>query len=127
MGDEQLGDDRRPAPHNFVNYTDERYRRKVGRTRGARRSFGKFTRFRGQWTSRKRGMHYGDSVLLVSGLPFPMNTILYVVGWSIVLAVAFWLEGLTLADRAMVFVIGLLGVIISQLHGISKKLDKRAP
>lgn len=56
-----------------------------------------------------------------------MNTILYVVGLSIVLAIAFWLEGLTLADRAIVFVIGLLGVIVSQLHGISKKLDKRIP
>lgn len=56
-----------------------------------------------------------------------MKAILYVVGCSALIAVAFWLEGLTLADRAMVFVIGLLGVIVSQLHDISKKLDRRAP
>jgi len=56
-----------------------------------------------------------------------MNTILYVVGWAVFIAVIFWLEGMSISERADVFQIGLLTWIASQLHGISKQLDRRGP
>ena len=112
-------------PPHFVNYTDERYRRAARRYRGAHLGIGKFAREGG--CARKPGMHHGNLVLLVSGIPVQMNTILYVVGWAVFIAVIFWLEGMSISERADVFQIGLLTWIASQLHGISKQLDRRGP